>query len=43
MDNHMDNHMHSDVYDDIIYPFINFGGCNVEVWELLSHHARFDR
>ena len=29
--------MHSKVWDEIIYPFPNFNGCTVEVWEWLNN------
>ena len=30
------NYVHYKVWDEIIYPFPNFNGCTVEVWELIS-------
>ena len=30
-------HMPSKVWDEIIYPFPNFNGCTVEVWEWISN------
>ena len=30
------NHMPSKVWDEITYPFLNFNGCTVEVWEWIS-------
>ena len=30
------NHIYSKVWDAIIYPFLNFNGCTVEVWEWIS-------
>ena len=31
------NHMPSEVWDEITYPFPNFNGCTVEVWEWVSN------
>ena len=31
------NHMISKVWDEIAYPFPNFNGCTVEVWEWISN------
>ena len=31
------NHMLNKVWDDITYPFANFNGCIVEVWEWISN------
>ena len=31
------NHMPSKVWDEIPYPFANFNGCTVEVWEWISN------
>ena len=31
------NHMPSKVWDEITYPFSNFDGCIVEVWEWISN------
>ena len=31
------NHMPSKVWEEIIYPFPNFNGCTVEVWEWISN------
>ena len=31
------NHMSSKVWDEITYPFPNFNGCTVEVWEWISN------
>ena len=31
------NHMLSKVWDEITYPFPNFNGCTVEVWEWISN------
>ena len=31
------NLMHSKVWDEITYPFLNFNGCPVEVWEWISN------
>ena len=33
----MSNHMLSKVWGEITYPFPNFNGCTVEVWEWLSN------
>ena len=33
----MDKHMPSKVWDEITYPFPNFNGCIVEVWEWISN------
>ena len=33
----MSNHMPSKVWDGIIYPFPNFNGGTVEVWEWISN------
>ena len=30
--------MPSKVWDEIIYPFSNFNGCTVEVWEGISNY-----
>ena len=35
------NHMLSDVWDEIIYPFPNFKGTTVEVWEWKKVHPAF--
>ena len=32
-----DNHMPSKVWDEITYPFPNFNGCTVELWEWISN------
>ena len=31
------NHMSSKVWDKINYPFLNFNGCTVEVWEWVNN------
>ena len=31
------NHMSNEVWDEITYPFPNFNGCTVEVWEWKSN------
>ena len=31
------NHMPSKVWDEITYPFLNFNGCTIEVWEWISN------
>ena len=31
------NHMPSKMWDENIYPFLNFNGCTVEVWEWISN------
>ena len=31
------NHMPSKVWDEITYPFPNFNGVTIEVWELISN------
>ena len=31
------NHMRSKVWDEIIYPFSNFNGATVEVWEWITN------
>ena len=31
------NHMPNKVWDEIIYPFPNFNGCTVEVWEWINN------
>ena len=31
------NHTHHNVWDEITYPFLNFNGATVEVWELISN------
>ena len=31
------NHMPRKMWDEITYPFPNFNGCTVEVWEWISH------
>ena len=31
------NHIHYNVWDEITYPFPNFNGCTVEVWEWISN------
>ena len=33
----MSNYMPSKVWDEITYPFPNFNGCTVEVWEWVSN------
>ena len=39
----MNNYMHYIVFDEIIYPFPNFNGATVEIWEwknnLIAHFA----
>ena len=32
----INNHIHYTVWDEITYPFPNFNGCTVEVWEWMS-------
>ena len=34
---HAHNHMPCKVWDEITYPFSNFNGCTVEVWEWMSN------
>ena len=38
------NHMLSEMWDDITYPFSNFNGCTIKVWEwiILSSHTMMD-
>ena len=31
------NHIHYKMWDEIVYPFQNFNGAIVEVWELISN------
>ena len=31
------NHMPSKVWDEIIHPFLNFNGANIEIWELINN------
>ena len=31
------NYVHYRVWDEIIFPFPNFNGCTVEVWEWISN------
>ena len=33
----LSNHTSAKVWDEIIYPFANFSGCTVEVWELIGN------
>ena len=35
------NHIHNKMWDEIIYPFLNFSGCTVEVWEGISNFDSF--
>ena len=32
----MSNHMSSKVWDEITYPFSNFNGCTIELWERIN-------
>ena len=31
------NHIHYKLWDEITYPFSNFNGCTVDVWELINN------
>ena len=35
------NHMPSKVWDEIIYPFPNFNGATIEVWEWISNSISY--
>ena len=37
MDKYTSNHLLSNMWDKITYPFPNFNGCTVEIWEWISN------
>ena len=41
-DKWISNYIHYKVCDEIIYPFTNFNGATIEVWEWISNHTLYN-